>query len=68
MAITIKVNGEERSLDRIMNISSLMELLEVSSKGVVVERNGEILDRERYEQVMVKDGDQLELVRLVGGG
>lgn len=68
MAITIKVNGEERSLDRIMNISSLMELLEVSSKGVVVERNGEILDRELYEQVMVKDGDQLELVRLVGGG
>lgn len=68
MAITIKVNGEERSLDRIMNISSLMELLEVSSKGVVVERNGEILDRDLYEQVMVKDGDQLELVRLVGGG
>lgn len=68
MAITIKVNGEERSLDRIMNISSLMELLEVSSKGVVVEQNGEILDRDLYEQVMVKDGDQLELVRLVGGG
>lgn len=68
MAITIKVNGEERSLDRIMNISSLMELLEVSSKGVVVERNGEILDRDLYEQVMVKDGDQLEFVRLVGGG
>ena len=68
MAITIKVNGEERSLERIMNISCLMELLEVSSKGVVVERNGEILDRELYEQIMVKDGDELELVRLVGGG
>ena len=35
---------------------------------VVVERNREILDRERYGAVEVQAGDALELVHFVGGG
>jgi thiamine biosynthesis protein ThiS len=35
---------------------------------VVVERNGEPLPRERYEQVTLSGGDRLELVRAVAGG
>ena len=35
---------------------------------VVVERNGDILRRERYPEVEVEAGDVLELVHFVGGG
>ena len=35
---------------------------------VVVERNGEPLERVRYEDVELTDGDRLELVRAVAGG
>jgi sulfur carrier protein len=35
---------------------------------VIVERNGEPLERARYEEVVVADGDRLELVRAVAGG
>jgi sulfur carrier protein len=35
---------------------------------VVVELNRDILDRERYSDVGVSDGDTLELVHFVGGG
>jgi sulfur carrier protein len=35
---------------------------------VVVERNREILSRERYGEVEVEAGDVLELVHFVGGG
>ncbi len=68
MPITIKINGKERSLERTMDILCLMETLNVPPKGVVVERNGEILQRDMFQQVILEDGDQLELIRLVGGG
>jgi len=35
---------------------------------VVVERNGEALERATYETVVLADGDRLELVRAVAGG
>jgi sulfur carrier protein len=35
---------------------------------VVVEFNGEILPRQRWGQQLVADGDQLEVVTIVGGG
>ncbi len=68
MSITIKINGKERSLERTMDILCLMEMLNVPPKNVIVERNGEILQRDMFQQVILEDGDQLELIRLVGGG
>jgi len=35
---------------------------------VVVELNGEALERERYAETSLADGDRLELVRAVAGG
>ncbi|TGV00349.1 sulfur carrier protein ThiS, partial [Mesorhizobium sp. M00.F.Ca.ET.186.01.1.1] len=35
---------------------------------VVVERNGEIIDRSLYEQTPIADGDRIEIVHFVGGG
>jgi thiamine biosynthesis protein ThiS len=68
MSVTIKINGKERSLERTMNILCLMEMLNVPPRGVVVERNGEILQWDMFQQAILEDGDQLELIRLVGGG
>jgi sulfur carrier protein len=35
---------------------------------VVVELNRDIVDRDRYGEVGVSDGDSIELVHFVGGG
>jgi len=35
---------------------------------VIVEANGEPLERSRYASVILRDGDRLELVRAVAGG
>jgi thiamine biosynthesis protein ThiS len=42
--------------------------LEVALDGVVVERNGEILRAAELAGVALRDGDDLEVVHLVGGG
>ena len=68
MPITIKLNGEEFPLDRSMDVMCLLEILKIPAGSVVAERNREILHKEVFEQVILEDGDELELIRFVGGG
>lgn len=35
---------------------------------IAVERNGEIVPKSRYDQTVLEDGDQIEIVTFVGGG
>lgn len=67
-SIDVQVNGEPREVPAGVSVRGLLEHLELKPELVVVERNGEILRRERYPQVQVEPGDVLELVHFVGGG
>lgn len=66
--ITVTVNGEEREIPAGQSVKAFLESLDLHPGMVVVERNREILDRDRYGEVVVESGDLLELVHFVGGG
>ena len=62
------VNGEEREAPSELNITEFLETLDLLPGMVVVERNREIVPRDQYEEVVLQEGDRLELVHFVGGG
>jgi sulfur carrier protein len=64
----IQVNGKSRSLAAGRSIAELVRELGLEGKRVAVERNGEIVPRSRYGEVVLADGDRLEIVGAVGGG
>lgn len=66
--IRIQVNGADRTVDARTTVTGLLETLGLRPEMVVVERNREILDRDRYPTVHLEAGDILELVHFVGGG
>jgi thiamine biosynthesis protein ThiS len=66
--LVLLVNGEEREIEAGATVSSLLESLDLVPGTVVVERNRKIVERSRYEEVLLEDGDRLELVHFVGGG
>jgi thiamine biosynthesis protein ThiS len=49
-------------------LSALLEWLKLSADRVAVERNLEIVPREKWGQTQIEDGDRLEVVKFVGGG
>ena len=67
--VSITVNGEHRRVaaGHDASPSSPSELGLVPEK-VAVERNLEIVPRSTLAQVLVEDGDDLEIVHFVGGG
>ena len=63
----VKINGE--CMD--MAGMSLVEYLAAANydpKRIAVERNGEIIPKARYAEIVREDGDCVEVVSFVGGG
>ncbi len=71
MSLTLSVNGEKRNLDPAPNPASIEAVIRALSHNpalVVVEHNGLIVPRGRWAAQEVNNGDQLEIVTIVGGG
>lgn len=68
MTISITVNGEPRRIIPGASIAALVAELDLDPKAVAVERNLEIVPKSAYAEIVLADGDKLEIVHFVGGG
>lgn len=64
----IVLNGKPHTLDAPITVAALTEHLRLNPKQVAVERNLEIVPRSAYAEVMVNEGDAIEIVHFIGGG
>jgi sulfur carrier protein len=66
--IQITVNGKQVSLEASMTIERLLATVEVPPNYLAVEVNADVVPREEHGTYLVSDGDDVEVVTLVGGG
>ena len=67
----IRVNGKEKKIELENEkalLSSTLELLGYKQNTVVVEVNNLIINSKKWESEILKEGDRLEIVSIVGGG
>lgn len=67
----LHINGEERDFPNAPNpfsLSALVEQLGMKPDRVAVELNREIAPRDRWNETILHESDQLEVVHFVGGG
>lgn len=62
------INGKNISLNGEQTILDLLNSYGLSSDKVVVELNKEIISREAYETIVLKEEDTIEVISFVGGG
>jgi len=66
---TLKINGTEKEFDTMP--STLVELLDemkINQATIVAEIDGEIIERDKFGETAINAGQQIELIRFVGGG
>lgn len=66
--MTVRVNGEPLEVAGPLTISALLSKLKIDYRLVAVEHNLTIVKRAAYDSVVVNEGDEVEIVRFVGGG
>ncbi len=67
----IKVNGEEKKIELIDEnalLSKILESMGYKQNTIIVELNNLIVNSNKWGDVIIKDGDTLEIVSIVGGG
>ena len=64
----ITLNGEPFDIEQPLSVVALLDKLAIDTRRVAVEHNLTIIKRHRFQEVIVGDGDTVEIVNFVGGG
>ena len=63
----LTINGKEVAADG-KRLADYLREAGYDARRVAVERNGEIVPKATFEQVVLQEGDVIEVVSFVGGG
>jgi thiamine biosynthesis protein ThiS len=66
--VKLHLNGEWRETPALATLADLAAWLDLPAFGSAIELNGEVIRRADHPATPLKEGDRLEVVRLVGGG
>jgi thiamine biosynthesis protein ThiS len=66
--VTITLNGEPFELSGPLTVTELLSRLEIDARRVAVEHNVTVLKRTAFDETVVREGDEVEIVNFVGGG
>jgi len=67
----LKINGKEKTFadDKMpATLTDLLSILGVDSATVIAELDGKIIERSKFSETQLNDGQSVELVRFVPGG
>jgi len=66
--VRARINGKDVELERPTALLDYLAGIGVDPRSIAVEHNGKILERDEYASTTLRDGDVVEIVRMVGGG
>ena len=66
--MTAIINGEPRVVPEGSTISDLLQGFGLPAKSVLVERNGQPIERDAFNREHLEEGDQIEIISMVAGG
>ena len=66
--VTITLNGEPFELSGPLTVTELLSQLDIDGRRVAVELNVVVLKRAAFDETIVREADQVEIVNFVGGG
>lgn len=64
----VVTNGKPTAVEPGWTVEDLIKSLDLDPRFVIVEHNGEAVERKLYAEVRLSIGDRIELVRAVAGG
>ena len=64
----IQLNGDLYEINDGTNLNELLNKLKIEKNKVAIEVNGEIVEKNKYPNLILNKGDKVEIVQFIGGG
>lgn len=66
--MTINVNNIQRDIQEESTLASLIMQLNIASKGIAIAVNNEIVTKDKWQDTLVKESDQITIIQATQGG
>ncbi len=66
--VTIILNGETKEIDSEVTLDRLLDLFSLPRQRIAIELNKQVIRRQDWPEMQVKDADKIEVIHFVGGG
>ena len=64
----LNVNGQEMWVSDVSTVADLLKSLSIVPETVVCEHNLNLIKRKDFHTAVVNEGDQIEIIQMIGGG
>jgi len=64
----IQLNGDPYEINNGTNLNELLNKLKIQKNKVAIEVNGEIVQKDKYINLILNNDDKVEIVHFIGGG
>ena len=64
----IQLNGDLYEINPGTNLNELLNKLKIQKNKVAIEVNGEIVEKNKYPNLILNKDDKVEIVQFIGGG
>ena len=64
----IQLNGDPYEINGRTNLNELLNKLKIQKNKVAIEVNGEIVQKDKYQNLVLNKDDKVEIVHFIGGG
>ena len=64
----IQLNGISYEINKGINLNELLNKLKIQKNKVAIEVNGEIVEKNKYPNLILYKDDKVEIVHFIGGG
>lgn len=64
----IQLNGDPYEINNGTNLNELLNKLKIQKNKIAIEVNGEIVEKNKYPNLILNKGDKVEIVKFIGGG
>ena len=64
----IQLNGDPYEIKYGTNLNELLNKLKIQKNKVAIEVNGEIVEKNKYPNLILNKDDKVEIVHFIGGG
>ena len=64
----IQLDGDPYEINSGTNLNELLNKLKIHKNKVAIEVNGEIVEKKKYQNLILHKDDKVEIVHFIGGG
>ena len=64
----IQLNGASYEINDGTNLNELLNNLKLQKNKIAIEVNGEIIEKNKYPNLILNKDDKVEIVHFIGGG